>query len=130
MGEKVNIRDDLFIEGPEGTTLRATRCNECGKVFFPVVKFCPKCSESELKDIPLNKRGKLYTYTTTFMPSMHFDPPFANGYVDTGEGALIYSLLDIQEDKPFKIGMEMELKIETLWTEDDKEFVGFKFYPV
>ena len=64
------------------------------------------------------------------MPSMHFEPPFANGFIDIPGGPLVYALLEILEDKPFKVGMEMELKVDTLWTEDDKEFVGFKFCPV
>ena len=65
---------------------------------------------------------------------MHFKPPSANGYVAMDKGILVFGPLHIQEDRPFEIGMEMELKIETLWTEQsgdgEKEIVGFRFYAV
>ena len=38
--------------------------------------------------------------------------------------------LDMLEDKPFEIGMEMELNIETLWREGEREVVGYRFSPI
>ena len=29
--------------------------------------------------------------------------------------------------RPFKVGMEMEISVGTLWEEEDKEIMGFKF---
>ena len=130
MREKVLIRDDIFTEGMDGTTLLASRCKSCGKVFFPKLQFCANCFSVEMEDTPLSRRGTLFTFTITYMPSAHFEPPFANGYVDIVEGARVFAPLVIQEDKPFKIGMEMELVVDTLWREGEKEIVGYKFRPV
>ena len=130
MGEKVFIREDIFTDGPEGTALLANRCGSCGKIYFPKLEFCAECFGVHLTDIPLSRRGRLYTYTITHMPSAHFEPPFANGFVDTDEGARVYAPLVIREDKPFKVGMEMEMVVETLWQEGEKEMVGFRFRPV
>jgi len=130
MGEKVFIRDDIITEGPEGLTLLANKCKSCGKVYFPKLKFCANCSNGDLEEFPLNRRGTLYTYTTTYMPSTHFQPPFANGYIEIPGGTLVFAPLEILEDKPFQIGMEMELKVGVLWEEGEKEFIGFKFCPV
>lgn len=130
MGEKVYISENIFTEGPDGMTLLANKCTSCGKVYFPKLEFCANCSGTELEDIALSRRGKLFTYTTTYMPSIHFEAPYANGFIDVKEGARVFAPLDIIEDKPFKVGMEMQLIIDTLWTEGEKEFVGFKFSPV
>ena len=130
MGEKVFISNEIFTEDKDGMTLLANRCKSCGKVYFPKLKFCANCFSIDLEEIPLSRRGKLLTYTTTYMPSPHFKAPYANGYIDLKEGARIYAPLVIMENKPFKSGMEMELIIDTLWTVGDKEFVGFKFSPV
>ena len=130
MGEKVFIREDIFTEGPEGITLLANKCKSCGKVYFPKLRYCANCFSVDLEDIPLSRRGTLYTYTTTYMPSMHFEPPYANGYIDIEQGARIFAPLVILKDKPFKIGMEMKLEVDTLWREGEKEFVGFRFCPM
>ena len=34
------------------------------------------------------------------------------------------------KDEPYRIGMEMEVVIEELWQEEDKQVIGYKFKPV
>jgi len=46
------------------------------------------------------------------------------------EGIRIFAPLKMIENKPFKIGMDMEVTIETLWSEGDTEIVGYKFKPI
>ena len=46
------------------------------------------------------------------------------------EGLRIFGPLDIIADQPFKIGMEMEVHEDTLWTEGEKEYVGYRFRPL
>lgn len=129
MGEKIFIRDDIFMDTPEGFALLGNKCRSCGKVYFPKIRFCANCYNDDLAEIPLSRRGSLYAYTTTYMPSIHFQPPYANGYIAMKEGLLVFAPLVILEDKPFRIGMEMEMEVGALWSEDEKDFVGFKFCP-
>ena len=128
--EKILIKDGILVEGPEGVTLAANRCKSCGRVYFPKSKSCLDCMGNELEDLPLNKRGKLFSYTTPQMPSSHFKPPYAVGFVEMPEGLRILAPLDIIADQPFKIGMEMEVHEDILWTEGEKEYVGFRFRPL
>lgn len=130
MVEKVFIRNDIFTRGENGMTLLAHKCRSCGKVYFPKMRFCANCFSDELEEIPLSRKGKLYTYTINHMSSSHFEPPYANGLVDTAEGARIFAPLAMVKDKPFKIGMDMELEIVPLWREGEKEIIGYKFSPV
>jgi uncharacterized OB-fold protein len=130
MSESVPIREGLFTVGSKGVTLLANKCQDCGQVFFPKALICYSCFGNKMQDMTLSSRGKLYSYTTAYMPSTHFEPPYGVGYVDMPEGVRIFTPLKIVANKPFKVGMEMEVVIEKLWQEDDKEIIGYKFKPV
>lgn len=126
----VPIREGVLTEGPDGGRLLANRCKSCGQVFFPNVDFCFSCFGEDMEDIVLGRRGKLYTYTIGYMASMHFQPPYAIGYVDMPEGVRIFAPLKMMEGKPFKVGMEMEVVIEELWREGEKQVIGYRFRPL
>lgn len=130
MANKVPIREGAFTESPNGGILLANKCKACGQIFFPKVVFCLSCLNEDLDEVQLSRRGRLYSYTIGYMPSMHFQPPYAIGYVDLPEGVRIFAPLEIVEGKPFQIDMEMEVLIEKLWQEDDNEIIGYKFKPV
>ncbi|QES51171.1 benzoylsuccinyl-CoA thiolase [Streptomyces venezuelae] len=53
--------------GPDGEfRLLGTRCSACGSVFFPREDtFCrnPGCRGGELAEVPLSKRGRVWSYT-------------------------------------------------------------------
>ena len=126
MAEKVFLREDLFKEGPEGIRLLAFKCAACGKVGFPDSEFCIYCLGQEMEPIELSGKGILYAYTTIHIPTLRFKPPHTIGVIDAPEGVRIYAPL-IADERGFKIGAEMEIRIETLWTEGDKEIVGYRF---
>lgn len=130
MAGRIPIREGAFIEGPEGGTLLANKCKSCGQVFFPKAVFCLTCFNEDMEELKLSRKGKLYSYTIGYMASMHFEPPYAIGYVDMPEGVRIFAPFKIAEGKPFSVGMDMEVVIEKLWQEDDNEIIGYKFKPV
>jgi uncharacterized OB-fold protein len=130
MPEKIPVREGTFVESPEGGILVANKCKSCGQVFFPKVNFCLSCLGEAMEELKLSRRGKLYTYTIGRMASMHFEPPYAIGYVDMPEGVRIFAPIDIVEAKPLKVGMDLEVYIDKLWQEGDKEVIGYKFRPV
>jgi uncharacterized OB-fold protein len=83
-----------------------------------------------MEEVKLGRRGKLYSYTIGHMPSLYFQPPYAIGYIDMPEGIKIFAPLKMMEEKPLRVGMEMEVVIEKLWQEGDKEVIGYRFRPV
>ena len=83
-----------------------------------------------MEDVILSRRGRLYSYTIGRMASSHFQPPYAIGLIDLPEGVRVFAPLMISEDESYKVGMEMELFIDKLWKDDDKQIVGYKFKPV
>jgi uncharacterized OB-fold protein len=56
--------------------------------------------------------------------------PYVIGYVDLPEGIRIFAPLKQREGRTFKVGMDMELVVEKLWSEDENEVIGPKFQPV
>ena len=131
MPERVPVKKDLFIEGADGPRLIGNKCKSCGQAFFPKVKtICLNCYKEELEDIQFGGRGNLYSFTIAEVPSLHFAPPYTVGYVILDENVRVFSQLEVVNDKPFKIGMVMELVIGELWQEAKKVIVGYKFKPV
>lgn len=130
MPNRIPVKEGTFLENPEGGVLIANKCKSCGQVFFPKAVFCLTCLGEEMEEVKLDRKGKLYTYTIGHLPSMHFEPPYAIGYVDMPEGVRVFAPLVMMEDKPFKIDMDMEVVIGTLWQEGDNEIIGYRFKPV
>ena len=130
MAEKVPLREGLFRESGEGGTLLGNQCTSCRKIFFPKARICFECGHEDLAEVQLSRRGILYSYTIAHMPSLHFVPPYAVGYVDLPEEVRVFAPLVTSEQTPFAVGMEVELVIERLWEEGDKEVIGYKFKSV
>lgn len=130
MTQRVPVKEGAFIESKEGGTLLASKCKNCGQIFFPKAKICYTCLGEDMEELRLSRRGKLYTFSIGRMPSIHFQPPYGIGYVDMPEGVRIFAPLGMVNDKPFKVGMDMEVSVEKLWQDGDKEVIGYKFNPV
>lgn len=130
MAEKVPLKEGLFKESQDGGTLLGNRCTSCGKIFFPKAQICFECGHEELAEVQLSRRGILYSYTIGHMPSRHFMPPYAVGYVDLPEEVRVFAPLVTTEQIPLTVGMEMDLVIDKLWEEGDKEIIGYRFKPV
>ena len=130
MKEKIPVQEGAFKSTQDGVVLLANKCKACGQLFFPKVAYCLSCLHDETMEVVLSKTGKLYSYTVAYMPSTHFKPPYALGYIDMPEGVRIFAPLIIDDTKPFQVGMEMQVVLETLWQEDEKEIIGYKFVSV
>jgi uncharacterized OB-fold protein len=102
MTTKVPFREGLFEKVAGEWTLVGCRCKQCGKI---------------------------YSFTIVHMPSEHFEPPYAVGWIELAEGIRIFSQIRGWQEQPLKIGMDMELSVEKLWDEEDKEITGYIFRP-
>jgi uncharacterized OB-fold protein len=114
--------------------LLGSKCRKCGEVFFPRRVVCARCLHRETEDVLLGPRGRLYTWTYCHIPLFGKLEAKVAGYgvgqVDLPEGPRVQAVL---AGKPgdFKIGMEMELDLETLRRNDQgQEVVIYRFRPV
>ena len=130
MKEKVPVKNGMIKVVDDQTILLGSKCSECGQAFFPTESLCLNCGSEILEEITLSKKGTLYSYSVVEMPCANFKPPYAVGFVDMPEEVRIFGQLDIKKNLPFKVGMKMEIYVDTLWQEDDKDIIGYRFSPL
>ena len=130
MNEKIPVKDGMIKVVDGQSILLGSKCSECGQAFFPTESLCLNCGSEMLDEITLSRKGTLYSYSAVEMPCANFKPPYAVGFVDMPEGVRIFGQLDIKEKLSFKIGMEMEIYVDTLWQEGGKDIIGYRFSPL
>ena len=125
---------------PEESRIIGSKCKSCGHYFFPKTTVCrnPYCQKAKpVEDVPLSKKGTLFTYTIIHYPPpppYHApDPfvPFGVACVDMPEGIKVIGQIPRSIDLDMiKIGMEMETVREVLYEDGQgNEVLCWMFKP-
>jgi uncharacterized OB-fold protein len=120
-------------DADQAPRLLGSRCRSCGERFFPRRVVCARCLEKNTEEVTLGPRGTLYTWTYVHFPLFGARRAGAGGYavgqIDLPEGPRVQSVLS-GGPEDFRIGMEMELDLETLReNKGGEEVVIFRFRP-
>ena len=134
--ERIPIEPGYFTipEDPkQAPRLLGSRCDACGEVFFPRRAICAKCLHRRTSEVELGPSGRLHTYTYVHIPMFGKLDVKTEGYgvgqVDLPEGPRVQSVLVGGPDE-LSIGMELELDLEVLRTDDQgREVVIYRFRP-
>ena len=134
---RVPIEEGYFTVPDDPTDaprLLGSRCEACGEHFFPRRHVCARCLAEGCEDVLLGPRGRLWTWTYVHVPLFaKKDAPldgYGVGQVDLPEGPRVQAIL-LGGPDDFRIGIDVELDLETLRTDDDgREVVIFRFRPV
>ena len=129
-----------FTTGAEPALL-GSRCTSCGTVFFPRVEgFCrnPACSGDAFEELPLSRRGRVWSYTDAqYQPPAPYIPasdpyvPFALAAVELPEGLVVLGqVADGYGVADLTVGTEVELVVESLYTDDSGERTIWRWRPV
>ena len=129
-----------FTTGPE-PALVASSCTTCGSAFFPPTEgFCrnPACAGEEFEPTELSRRGTVWSYTDAqYQPPPPYVPagdpyvPFALAAVELPEGIVV--LGQVAQGfgvEDLTVGDDVELVIETLYTDDSGERTIWRWRPV
>jgi uncharacterized OB-fold protein len=120
--------------------LLGTRCRSCGTVCFPKESaFCrnPACAGTEFEEVPLSRRGRLWSFTDNRYPPpppyVAADPfePYAIAAVELEREKLVVLgqvVRGVGTDR-LEAGMEMELVLETLFEDAERDVVTWKWRP-
>lgn len=133
--KKVPVREGLWTSD-EKPQLIGSQCLNCGEVFFPKREngLCSHCQSNDLREIKLSPRGKIYSYTVVMQrPPVYYqaEVPYAIGFVELPEGIRVETLLTGGNLEDLRVGMEVEMLIDKLHTEEDgTEVYCYKFKPV
>ena len=128
-----------FTTGSEPALL-GSRCTSCATVFFPPVEgFCrnPSCDGDAFDELLLSRRGRVWSYTDAqYQPPPPYiaatDPyePFALAAVELPEGLVVLGQLATGFGVgDVTVGTEVELVVETLYTDEAGERSIWKWKP-
>lgn len=131
------FRQGLFVVNQDGTGhLIANKCERCGITFFPKREFCIECYRSDnLKDVRLDTKGTLHTFTIVYRATPDFKTPYTVGYIDLkNDRVRVFAPIADCQPKDLKIGMKMELvfgkRDKIPKDENDKCQLTYKFRPL
>jgi len=117
----------------DGVALIGTRCSGSGTYFFPperVMSRAPGFSDAELEEVQLSTRGRLWSYTdANYQPPDPYVPvtdphvPFAIAAVELEAERIVVmgQVVAGVTVEDLRVGMEMELVLDTLFSEPSSE---------
>lgn len=130
--KKEYLDDRWFAEFDGKVGLAGVKCKTCNKAFFPPKQVCPECFYGELELHRLSMRGTLHTFSRSDMGVAGLETPYVFGFIDLPEKIKLFGLITDCDpyDRNLKIGMEMEIYIDTVRKEPSgKEITAYKFRP-
>ena len=92
--------------------LQGTRCEACQAVFLGDREHCGRCgARSQMKQVVLAGRGRLYNYTIVYRSYPGINVPFISAIVDLeGGGTVKGNLLEVEPDpKNLYFGMPVRM---------------------
>ena len=126
----------FWREIPQRYNLIGNQCGECKNIYFPPRESCPFCrrkSIDKMKDIKLNGKGKVVTYSIIYAASENFEgqAPYPIAIIQLDEGPRITAQLVDVENDDVKIGMEVKSTFRKIQEDGwvGAIYYGYKFKP-
>lgn len=132
-----------FTTGEDGRepALLGSRCEGCGTFAFPAESsFCknPDCASTSFESVELSRRGRIWSYTDArYQPPPPYraaDPyaPFCLAAVELADERLVVmgQVVPGITVKDLAVGDEVELVIDTLYSEDGCDYLVWKWRPL
>lgn len=119
--------------------LLGTKCRSCGTFSFPRESFyCknPSCQSKEFDEVELSRRGRIWSFTNNcyqppppFVPTSDPFEPFAIAAVELPDEQIVVlgQLTAGTSVDDLHAGMEVELVIDTLFEDDDHEYLVWRW---
>lgn len=121
--------------------LIGTQCQGCGTYFFPKQShFCknPDCESTDFREVELSRTGHIWSYTNAcykppspFVAKEPFEPyAIAAVQLEKEQMVVLGQVIEGLTVADLKVGMPMELVLETLHETDDDVKVTWKWQPL
>jgi uncharacterized protein len=142
MATRVPAVEGWFTVGEAGApALLGSRCEGCGTYAFPAEsQYCrnPDCESTAFASVELSRTGTIWSYTDARYqpppPYVAADPyvPFCLAAVELAAEKLVVMgqvVAGVTVDD-LRVGDTMELVVDTLYAEDDQEYLVWKWRPL
>ncbi|HEY3810804.1 MAG TPA: OB-fold domain-containing protein [Acidimicrobiales bacterium] len=138
---RVPAVEGWFTSGDDGPpALLGSRCVGCGTYAFPVERsFCrnPDCASTGFETVELSRSGTIWSYTDARYqpppPYVAADPyvPFCLAAVELADEKLVVmgQVVPGVSVGDLHVGDRVELVLDTLYADDDQEYVVWKWQP-
>ena len=105
-----------FIGYLEDGSVMATRCLDCGQVFFPPRRDCYHCLTSNMEWIEISGTGKLVTYSELSFAPIGFegDLPYSIALLDYGAFKVFGRIAPGIPEAELQVGMQMKTVVNEL----------------
>ena len=100
-----------FWEGLKEGKVYATKCKQCGKLYFPPNVDCPDCLTAELEWVPLGSEAEIETFTHIVVRPTTFqqNKPYTVAIGKLKEGVKVLAWLNGFKLSEIKVGMKVKL---------------------
>jgi uncharacterized OB-fold protein len=121
-------RTSKFWQGLKEGKIYATKCQNCGKLYFPPVADCGNCGSSNLTWRKLDGEGELETFTQVVVkpPSFSKEPDYIVAIARLKEGVKTLAWLVGIKRGEVKLGMKTRLVARV--TSDER--VSYQLIPI
>ncbi|MFZ1200180.1 MAG: Zn-ribbon domain-containing OB-fold protein [Desulfobacterales bacterium] len=105
-----------FIDHLEEGRVTGTRCQDCGRAFFPPRADCNACLTSHMQWFDVAGRGRLVTYSRLGFAPVGFqdDVPYCIALLDYGDVKVFGRIAAEVPEEELEVGMEMVATVNTL----------------
>lgn len=136
-----SAREDWFTLDQENPRLLGSQCAVCNTYYFPKhEQYCrnPGCESELFEEVELSARGRIWSYTNAGYPP---PPPFV---ADDPYEVFAVAAVELEKEKlvvmgqlvkgitvdDVKIGDEVELALETLFEDEEHQYIVWKWKPI
>lgn len=138
--KKIPAVEGWFDSDGEQPHLIGSRCKSCKSYFFPKESFAcrnPACQSGDLEEVALSTSGRLWSFTNNCYrpPAPYVSPepfePYTIAAVELAKEKMVVlgQVVSGVELDQLEVGMEMDLVSDTLYTDDEREYVVWKWKP-
>ncbi len=113
--------------------LIGTRCENCGRVFYPPRNLCPECRrKSSIKEVELGDSGTVLSFSVVHdtPENLKLEKPYVVGLIRLDSGVVVTSQI-VCDPEDVKIGMRVRATFRK-YGEDGEDgiiYYGTKFVP-
>jgi len=137
---RVPAIEGWFVADGERVQLLGSQCKGCKSFFFPKETFfCrnPGCRSGEFDEVPLSRTGTLWSFTNNCYqpPAPYVSPSPFRPYIvaavelDREKMVVLGQVVSGVEIADLHAGQRMELSLDTLFEDDENEYLVWKWKP-